>query len=147
MSLPRIVATPGGLIASALKLALVAAVIIAIVPPLRQRAVPYLGAAVNPIRRVSVQDRVNSVARHVEYETRITGEAPQDRDLPRVLKRMYPNRKDVMMDPWGRRYFLRRRRDGFQVGSAGPDQRRDTRDDVMSRMHPLPTARRADAEH
>jgi hypothetical protein len=43
------------------------------------------------------------------------------------------------------RYYLRRRGGGFQVGSAGPDQRRGTRDDVLSRYYSLSPAHQPDA--
>lgn len=143
MSSPRVRFSPASLLAGFVKLLLVAAVAVAIVPPLRAWAVPRLGFAIDPLRRVTTQDRVNSVARYVEYDSRISGVAPLDRDLPRVFSRMFPGRKDAVLDPWGRRYYLRRRGDGFQIGSAGPDRRRDTPDDVLSGKHPLPPPRNA----
>jgi hypothetical protein len=51
------------------------------------------------------------------------------------------------MDPWGRRYYIRRRGDGFHVGSAGPDQRRDTPDDVLSTKRPFPSQHAAPINH
>jgi hypothetical protein len=141
MSIPRVRLHPATLLSGAVKLTLVAAVIVAIAPPLRARAAPVVAPVVNPFRRVMVKDRVTSISTFVERDVSITGLAPQDRDLPRVLKAMYPGREDAMMDPWGRRYFLRRRGDGFHVGSAGPDQRRDTPDDILSPKRALPAAR------
>ncbi len=143
MASPRVRISPANLVAGLVKLLLVAAVAVAIVPPLRAWAVPRLAFALDPVRRMTTQDRVESVARYVEYDARISGLAPADRDLPRVFGRMFPGRDDAMLDPWGRRYFLRRHGDGFQVGSAGPDRRRDTTDDVLSSKHPLPPQRRA----
>ena len=143
MSSPRVRVSPANLVAGFVKLLLVATVAVALVPPLRVWAVPRLGFAIDPLRRVTTQDRVNSVARYVEYDSRISGVAPLDRDLPRVFGRMFPGRKDAVLDPWGRRYYLRRRGDGFQIGSAGPDRRRDTPDDVLSAKHPLPPPRNA----
>ncbi|MBW3570009.1 MAG: alpha/beta fold hydrolase [Gemmatimonadetes bacterium] len=138
MDLPRIRVTPGNFISGAFKLLMLGAVLVVLVPGLRQRAAPYLGATVNPLRQIGTQDRVNTIARYVQRQARNTGLSPQDRDLARVMKEMFPNRSDVMMDPWGRRYFLRRRGDGFQVGSAGPDGRRGTSDDILSSMQSLP---------
>jgi hypothetical protein len=147
MSSPRIRFSPANVAGGLIKLLLVGTVVVALVPPLRARAVPHLGFAIDPLRRVTTQDRVNSVARYVAYDARISGVAPLDRDLPRVFGRMFPGRRDAMMDPWGRRYFLRRRGDGFQVGSAGPDQRRDTPDDILSGKHPFPPPRTASDAH
>lgn len=138
MNIHRIHVAPGNLLAGACKLLLVSAVLVALVPALRERASPYLGATVNPLRQIGTQDRVNSIARYVDRQARMSELSPQDRDLPRILKQMFPNRTDVMMDPWGQRYFLRRRGDGFHVGSAGPDQRRGTSDDILSPVHALP---------
>jgi hypothetical protein len=139
VSIARIRFSPANVVAGLIKLTLVVIIVVALVPPLRARALPHVGFAVDPLRRATTQDRVNSVSRYVEYEARITGHAPQDRDLPRVMGRMFPGRKDAMMDPWGRRYYIRRRGDGFHVGSAGPDQRRDTPDDVLSAKRALPS--------
>lgn len=140
MSIARVRFSPANLAGGLIKLMIVGIVIVALTPPLRARAMPHVAFAVDPLLRVTTQDRVNSVSRYIEREARTTGHAPQDRDLPRVMARMFPNRKDAMMDPWGRRYYIRRRGDGFHVGSAGPDQRRDTHDDVLSTKRALPSA-------
>lgn len=147
MSSPRIRLSPSNVAAGLVKLLVAFAVLVAIVPPLRAAALPRLAFAIDPLRRVTTQDRVNSVSRYVEYESRITGHAPQDRDLPRIFAKMFPGRRDAVMDPWGRRYYLRRRGDGFHVGSAGPDQRRDTPDDVLSPRRALPPPRGAATNH
>jgi hypothetical protein len=40
-------------------------------------------------------------------------------------------------DPWGNVYYLDRRRDGFVVGSFGPDGTKNTTDDItVSRSYP-----------
>jgi hypothetical protein len=139
--------SPANVASGLVKLLIATAIIVALVPPLRTWAAPHLGFVIDPLRRVTTQDRVNSIARFVERETRVTGHAPQDRDLPHILKRMFPNRHDVVMDPWGRRYYLQRRASAFQVGSAGPDQRRGTRDDVLSRPRPISPPREAAVGH
>jgi hypothetical protein len=141
MSAPRLRIHPASIIAGTVKLLLVGAVVVAVSPPLRARAAPYVAPVVNPFRRVMVKDRVTSISAFVQRDVHRTGLSPQDRDLPRVLRSMFPGREDAMMDPWGRRYFLRRRGDGFHVGSAGPDRRRDTRDDILSPKRALPPAR------
>lgn len=140
VSVTRLRFSPANLVAGLIKLLFVGIVLVALAPPLRNRVAPHVGFAIDPLRRATTQDRVNTVSRFLEREARVTGYVPQDRDLPRVMARMFPGRKDAMMDPWGRRYYIRRRGDGFHVGSAGPDQRRDTPDDVLSSKRALPTA-------
>lgn len=46
------------------------------------------------------------------------------------LRREFASPSD---DPWGTVYYLQTRRDGFEVGSAGPDGRSGTDDDIRHR--------------
>ena len=138
MSHTRISVRPLSLLRGGAKLLFVGAVVIALAPPLRQRAAPHVEPALTPIRRLTVKDKVNRVSAFVEVESRITGMAPQDRDLARVLRKLLPGREDVLVDPWGTQFYLRRRGDGFHVVSAGPDRRRGTADDIASNKRPLP---------
>ena len=138
MALPRIVWNPAALLGSAVKLLFAGAVIVALAPPLRQRAAPHLAPVLNPVRSLTVKDRVDRVSMFMEREVHITRLQPQERDLPKVVGKLFPGREDTMIDPWGSRYFLRRRGDGFHVASAGPDRRRGTRDDILSRKRALP---------
>ncbi len=109
MPLPRIHSSPRALLGSALKLLCIGAVVVALAPPLRERAAPHVAPAVNPIRTVMVKDEVTRVSAFVERDVRTTGLAPQGRDLPLVLRKMFPGREDALVDPWGTRYFLHRR--------------------------------------
>jgi hypothetical protein len=136
MSRPRINFSPRTIVAALVKFALVAVVLIVVSPGLRRRAAPVLEPVMNPVHRVFAGDRANTLARLIQKEIRRTGEAPQPRDLVAILARMYPNRPEAGLDPWGSRYFLRRRAGAFNVGSPGPDRRKGTPDDVLS--HPLP---------
>jgi hypothetical protein len=132
MKLPRIRTTPGAIAGLLLKPALVAAIVVAAVPSLRHRAVPHVEPALNPVRKQVAADRVARIGRYVEREAHTTGRTPFDRDLPRVLTAVFPGREDVMRDPWGQRFFIRSRGDGFHVGSAGPDRHVGTPDDILS---------------
>jgi hypothetical protein len=140
MSLPRLTVNPSSLLAGAVKVLLAAAVIVALAPPLRQRVAPHAGPVLDPVRRLTVKDRVDRVSMFMEREIHVTGLTPQDRDLPAVVRKLFPGRDDTMMDPWGTRYYLRRRGDGFHVASAGPDRRRGTPDDVLSHKRALPSS-------
>jgi hypothetical protein len=139
MSRPRIIFSPRNVVAALLKFSLVALVLVVVSPGLRRRAAPVLAPVMNPVHRLSAGDRANTLARMVQKEIHRTGEAPQPRDLTTILRRMYPGRDDASLDPWGSRYFLRRRADGFNVGSPGPDRRRGTPDDVLSTSLPVPS--------
>lgn len=138
MSRPSIIFAPHTIVAALLKFAAVAVVLIVISPPLRKRAAPVLEPVMNPVHRISAGDRANTLARLVQKEIHRTGEAPQPRDLSAILGRMYPGRPGAGLDPWGSRYFLRRRAGAFNVGSPGPDRRKGTPDDVLSRPLPIP---------
>lgn len=140
MSFPRINMNPAALVGGVVKTLFIGAVLVALAPPLRQRAAPHVEPALNPIRRLTVQDEVTRVSAFVERDARVTGVTPLGRDLPRVLRKMFPGRDDALRDPWGTHYFLRRRGDGFHVGSAGPDRRHGTADDILSPKRLLPSA-------
>lgn len=139
MSRSRLTLGPG----TVLKLLLLAVLVVAAVPSLRARALPHVAPALNPIRTVSAKDRVNRISRFIEHEAARTGMQPQGRDLPRVVRTIFPGREDMLLDPWGNAFYLRRRADGFQVASAGPDRRRGTADDILSPKRALPSARDA----
>lgn len=142
--LPRRVRFDLGTFASAgFKAALFAAALVFVSPPLRQRAAPVVRPLFDPLLRVTTKDRVERVAAFLEVEVRRTGEAPLPRDLPAALQRLFPGRDDTRVDPWGRHFYLRRRALGFEIGSAGPDGRRGTRDDVLSRLRSIAPSRSA----
>lgn len=139
----RVIVAPRTLVGAVLKLSALAALLVLVSPALRGRVAPHVDPLVNPLRRLTVGDRVNSLARLVHKEVGRTGQAPQPRDLSRILKGMYKGREDAALDPWGSRFFLRRRADAFHVGSAGPDRRQGTADDVLSDPLPIPDPRAA----
>jgi hypothetical protein len=138
MTRSRIIFAPRTIVGALLKFSAVAALVVLVSPALRTRAAPHVEPLVNPFRRITVADRVNSLARLVEKEIHRTGEAPQPRDLAGILKRMYPGRDDAALDPWGRKFLLRRRAGSFHVLSTGPDRRQGTSDDILSDPLPIP---------
>jgi hypothetical protein len=133
----RLNATWSGVAGSLGKLAGAALLLVIAIPPLRARAAPVLAPAANVYHRVLTQDRVNTYARYVSVQTRMSGTAPQDRDLRAVLHKLFPSRRELVVDPWGQRFYLRRGLNHFQIGSAGPDRRRGTRDDILSTRHAI----------
>jgi hypothetical protein len=142
MALPAFRTTPAALLGASLKLALVAALVVALVPSLRERVLPHVEPALNPWRKMAAADQVTRIGRFVEHEARVTRREPLPRDLPRILGEVFPGRSDVKRDPWGEPFFLRRRGDGFEIGSAGPDRIVGTPDDILSRRYPLPRVER-----
>lgn len=138
MALPTLRTTPAALFGVLVKLALLAIVLVVLVPPLRARAAPRVEPVLAPWRKLTAADQVERIGRYVEHEARVTERVPLPRDLSRILGEVFPGRADVMRDPWGTPFFLRRRGDGFQIGSAGPDRTPGTPDDILSRLHPLP---------
>lgn len=109
-----------------------------VVPPLRRAAMPHAGVVLNPIYRVTTGDRVERIALYMERELRATGRMPGPRDLPQTLRTMFPNRPHAQTDSWGRHFYFRRTRDGYRIGSMGPDGVRGNNDDVLSKVHGFP---------
>lgn len=114
-----------------LVLAAVAAVVF-VSPPLRSRAAPLVRPIANPFFAWTTGDRVERLAFEVGREAARRGEEATPWDFQRVLKRMYGSRHDARLDPWGNPYFMRASGGRFRVGSAGPDARRGTADDILS---------------
>lgn len=113
-------------------LAALAAVVL-ISPPLRARAAPLVRPIADPFFSWTTRDRVDRLAFEVGREAARRGEEPTPWDFQRVLRRMYGSRHDARLDPWGTPYSLRSAGGRFRVLSAGPDRRRGTADDIVSR--------------
>jgi hypothetical protein len=119
------------------KLLLALMVLSLLVPSVRGRAASFLmehgGFAFNPLRKLAAQDRAQTIAGYVKAESGASGWLPSSADLPRVVREGFPKWKGVETDPWGRPFYLRRTApDAFRIGSAGPDRRAGTADDIFS---------------
>ena len=107
---------------------LLAAVVL--VPSLRERAMPQLEFALNPIYEWEAKNRVNSIYRVMERARAEGTPLPRPRDFQRFLTER--EGADAATDPWGQPFFLVRERRSFRVSSAGPDRRPNTADDIQS---------------
>jgi hypothetical protein len=54
-------------------------------------------------------------------------------DLENYINKSFPNgdKKDHSKDPWGNSFIFEKQTNGFKVTSAGPDQKKGTKDDVV----------------
>lgn len=96
---------------------------------------PSLSAAT---QNKSAERAVTQIALHVLKDANTTGTYPQPGGFSEWLERTGQPRQD----PWGASYYLELYADSFVVGSAGPDARRRSGDDVR-----LAKLRGPNAEH
>ena len=119
---------------------LVAAVVF--VPSLRERALPRVEFALNPIYEWQTKNRVNAISREL---VRARGEGtrfPRPRDFQAFLTER--EGAEAAVDPWGEPYFLYREGKNYRVSSAGADRSANTEDDIQSTLAvPVETAREA----
>ena len=73
--------------------------------------------------------RLEMIATRLEEERGLGRPIPDADALETWLLR---NTTLSAQDPWGNRYYILERSDGFIVGSNGPDGRRDTDDDMTA---------------
>jgi hypothetical protein len=119
-----------------LVLALVAVVTI---PPLRERARPQIEFVLNPIYRWEAKNRVNEIYRVLERERAQGGSIPRPREFNAFLAAR--DGAAAAMDPWRQPFFLVASRRTYYVGSAGPDRRAGTTDDIVSKTGVTATGR------
>jgi hypothetical protein len=111
-----------------LVLALIAVVT---VPPLRERARPQIEYVLNPIYQWDARNRVNEIYRVLERERAQGNGMPKPRDFNEFLAAR--DGADAAVDPWKEPFYLVASRRTYYVGSAGPDRRRGTVDDIVSK--------------
>jgi hypothetical protein len=100
------------------------------VQPLRERVMPRMEFALNPIYAWEAKNRVNAIYRVLERARAEGTQLPRPRDFQRFLTER--EGADAAVDPWGEPFFLVRDRKYFRVSSAGPDRRPNTADDIHS---------------
>ena len=110
------------------------------VPALRERAVPHVEFALNPLYEWQAKNRVNAISREL-VRARAEGTAfPRPREFQAFLAER--EGADAALDPWGEPYFLSRDRRSFRVSSAGPDRRSNSEDDIHSTPAVAPEPKR-----
>ncbi|HYR08524.1 MAG TPA: hypothetical protein VEQ60_12170 [Longimicrobium sp.] len=106
-----------------------------LVPSLRARARPQIEYVLNPVYRWEAKNRVHSIQRVLERERSQGTALPRPRDFNQFLASR--EGQGAALDPWNEPYYLITTRRTFQVGSAGPDRRPRTADDILSETQTL----------
>ena len=105
-------------------------------PDLRAKAKPYVQPALSPLYEWQATGRVNEIAKAILAQAELDRPLPTDRTLSEFLQHRYAN-EAAARDPWGTPFFLKSSRRSLTVGSAGPDQKVGTADDIRSDPIPL----------
>lgn len=108
-------------------LALVALGVALAVPSSRAKIVVPIS---NRIKQEIVPRRLGAIAGMVEARLRTGRGLPPARSFESW---MAANSSSSATDPWGNVYWVEGQRDGFVVGSNGPDGQRGTADDITER--------------
>jgi hypothetical protein len=121
--------------------------VVLLVPPLRERADPHMAAAgawtadrleiplspfTNWYRRVRAEAELDKAARLMVGQRNQGGRLPDPERFADFL-----NRHDIAaggLDPWGTPYLMVQEADSVALLSAGPDQRYETEDDLVTRI-------------
>jgi hypothetical protein len=111
-----------------------------LVPPIRQRARPYMQPALDPVYEWSAKNRVKTLVELMREEEMLGRHVPTAREFSAFVENR-DSQRDASLDPWGNPYYLRMLRKGYYVGSSGRDQIPGTPDDIVSK-----TITRRDAE-
>lgn len=126
-------------------LAVLAALVVATVPPLRERAAPHvrpilaraevvldplISRLLDPVFRWSARSEEQRYITTLQRRIKLNEPLPGPRDFQRFLaENAYSGRSG--RDPWGSPYYLVITRDSIRVGSPGPDMKRGTADDIV----------------
>jgi hypothetical protein len=116
---------------------LVAAVaVVVLVPPVRQKAQPYLQPALDPVYEWNARTRVNDI-RDVVKRAEATGRPIPTGAAFAPFVDAEDMQEDASVDPWGTPYYILVSQASFVVGSAGKDREAGTLDDILCTPEPL----------
>jgi hypothetical protein len=104
---------------------------VAMVPPLRERAMPYAQPALDPVYTWSARSQVSHIVELVKQEESLGRNIPDPKDFADFVVR-HDFQKDAATDPWGSPYYIRKTRKTYYVGSPGKDRVAGTADDIVS---------------
>ena len=113
-----------------------AAVVVAVVPPVRQRVWPKLQPALNPVYEWNAHNRVNELRGVVKRADALGRTIPTGEAFARFVD-AEDMKENASIDPWGSPYYVSISGVTFQVGSAGKDRAVGTEDDILSKPEPL----------
>lgn len=104
---------------------------IAMVPPLRERAMPYVQPALDPVYTWSARSQVSHIVELLKQEESLGRPLPDTKGFTEFVQRR-DFQKDAAFDPWGSEYYIRKSRKTYYVGSPGKDRVAGTADDIVS---------------
>ena len=100
-------------------------------PNLRAKAEPYVQPVLDPVYEWQTTGRVNEIAKAILTQTDMDRPPPTSRTFGEFLQHRYAS-EAAARDSWGTPYYLRRSHRSITVGSAGPDRKVGTADDIRS---------------
>jgi hypothetical protein len=116
---------------------LVAAVaVVVLVPPVREKAQPYLQPVLDPVYEWNARTRVNDI-RDLVKRAEATGRPVPTGDAFPPFVDTEDMQEDASVDPWGTPYYILLSQASFVVGSAGKDREAGTSDDILCAPEPL----------
>ena len=96
--------------------------------PVLEKLGPVGDRIANPARAYKARTQEAFYIRMLEDDDTEGRALPDERNFQQWVDRRMP--QETGIDPWGRRYWLKRRGTTFTIGSDGPDGQRNTADDV-----------------
>ncbi len=101
-------------------------------PALRASARPYAEAAVRPAFRWYADWRLDEITRLLEAEIANGRPLPTRQTFSQFVERAFFSESSAR-DPWGTPYFLQIETFRVHAGSAGPDRKIGTADDLLGK--------------
>lgn len=96
-----------------------------------RRLEPVIEWAMVPVHRWAAQHEAQAIGRMLRSRAGASDRLPLPSEFPDYLRRNWRGGRQGK-DPWGNWYYLVVTRDSITIGSAGPDQERDTEDDIRA---------------
>lgn len=107
-----------------------ALLVVAISPPLRNRAEPLVRPALNPLYEWNTRNQVRGLHEDLVSDQTLGRPIPTPRTFIKWVEEKHPGQR-AAHDAWGNPLFLLADRTTFQVGSLGKDGVRGTADDIF----------------
>ncbi len=101
-------------------------------PPLRRWVQPHTETLLRPAYRQYASWRLEEITRHLENQLESGRPPPGRNTFTPYLERALLSESGAR-DPWGTPYYLKPEPFSVRVGSAGPDRKLGTDDDLLGR--------------
>ncbi len=112
---------------------LICAAALVVHPPLRAWVKPYGESVARPAYRQYARWRIQEITRLLEHQVESNRPLPGRSTFTAFLERGLGSER-AARDPWGTPYFLKAEPFSIRVGSAGPDRKVGTDDDLLGRQ-------------